>query len=429
MDRFSVFSDEKLREKYYYLKHKSGLDIYVFPKKMTLKTALLGVKFGSVYELGASVDGEVKGFSSGIAHFLEHKLFSSEDGVDAIETLASLGADANAYTSNNKTVYMFSCTENFKEALAELIKFVYRPYFTDENVESEKGIIGQEIKMCLDSPYDAVSQQLLFGLYGNSKLSVDVLGTQESISKITAKELYDCYNSFYRPSNMMLVVAGDIDEGEVISTVDACIDKYNEAQAPSLPELVFDEAVHLSCIEKQMPVSMPIFEIGIKDKMPSKDVNERLSRDVAMTILDEMLFSRAGVLYNELFESGRINESYSYGYSITRDAAFHSIYAEGSDPMGVFEEVKKYIKHSKEKGLDRNDFVRCKRVMMAEFIRDFDSVDDVANSVLNFACEGSDVFEYRKIIDSVSFDDVCKCLEDGFDEARFTISIIKNDTN
>ena len=206
MNRFTTFSDEKLNEKYYYLKHESGLSIYVFPKKMTLKTALLGVKFGSVYEEGATVDCEAKQFPSGIAHFLEHKLFSNADGADACEVLASVGADANAYTSNNKTVYMFSCTENFEKALEKLIGFVYEPYFTKENVKSEKGIIKQEIKMCLDSPYDVVSQNLLMAMYGDCKLSNDVLGTEKTIGKISEKMLYECYDSFYRYSNMALVV-------------------------------------------------------------------------------------------------------------------------------------------------------------------------------------------------------------------------------
>ena len=143
MNKFVTFSDEKINEKYFYLKHESGLDIYVFPKKMTQKTAWLGVKFGSVYEEGTSIDGEIKCFPSGIAHFLEHKLFSSENGIDAAELLGSIGADANAYTSNNKTVYMFSCTENFYNALYELVNFVYHPYFTKDNVKSEKGIITQ----------------------------------------------------------------------------------------------------------------------------------------------------------------------------------------------------------------------------------------------------------------------------------------------
>lgn len=426
MNRFSVFADEKLSERYYYTKHESGLEIFVFPKKMRLKTALLGVKFGSVYEEGAIVDGEVKNYPAGIAHFLEHKLFSSEDGVDAIASLASVGADANAYTSNNKTVYMFSCTENFDSALKGLMDFVYNPYFTEENVESEKGIITQEIKMCLDSPYDVVSQNLLLAMYGDCKLSTDVLGTEKTIAEITDEALYDCYHSFYRYSNMALVVSGDVDNDEVIAIVDVCLPKECDKKEPVLPTVVDENSVHKSYIQRIMNVSMPVFEIGIKDVKPSTVAAERLKRDVAMTILDEMLFSRAGELYNKLFEGGYINESYSYGYSINRDVAFHSIYAEGEDPEAVFEIVKKYVDDVKAKGLGKRDFTRCKRVMMAEFVRDFDSVDDIANSVLNFAFEGSDIFEYRKIIKNVEFSDVCKCLNESFSDDSFALSVIKN---
>ena len=426
MNRFSFSFDKRLNEVYYYAKHSSGLDVFVFPKRMKLKTALLGVKLGSVYEEGALIDGQLKHYPSGIAHFLEHKLFSSEDGVDAVASLASVGADANAYTSNNKTVYMFSCTDNFDKALNGLINFVCTPYFTNENVESEKGIITQEIKMCLDSPYDVVSQNLLLAMYGDCKLSTDVLGTEESIKEITADALYDCYASFYRYSNMVLVVSGDVDKDEVMAAVDATLLDSDSKDAPILPRVFHKKDVERSYIQRIMNVSLPVFEIGIKDEMPSLDACQRLHRDVAMTILDEMLFSRASDFYNELFENGDINESYSYGYSINRDIAFHSIYAEGEDPCAVLEKLKAYIRRVKKNGLCKQDFVRCKRVMMAEFIRDFDSVDDIANSVLNFAFEGGDIFEYCRIIEETTFDDVCKCLDDSFDEECFALSIIKN---
>ncbi|MBO5715876.1 MAG: insulinase family protein, partial [Clostridia bacterium] len=133
-----------------------------------------------------------------------------------------------------------------------------------------------------------------------------------------------------------------------------------------------------------------------------------------------------GELYNELFEGGFINESYSYGYSITRDVAFHSIYGEGENPVLVLEKIKDYIKKTKQKGLCERDFIRCKRVMMAEFLRDFDSVDDIANSLLNIFFDGSNIFEYRKIIEGVTFSDVCACLENYFDDKRFALSVIKN---
>lgn len=426
MTDFKILHDEKINEQYKYLKHKSGLDVYVFPKDMKLKVALLGVKFGSVYEEGAIVDGKNVNFPSGIAHFLEHKLFSNEDGVDACTTLASVGADGNAYTSNNKTVYMFSCTENFNLALEELVDFVCNPYFTKENVKSEVGIITQEIKMCNDSPYDAVSQNLLVALYGDCKLSSDILGTEKTIKKISAEKLYECYNSFYRFSNMSLVVCGDVDENEVLCVLDKILLKEDKREAPKLPCVSTHRRVVQPLIERIMPVSMPIFEIGIKDFQPNANVEERLQRDVAMTILDEIIFSRAGELYNKMFESGLINESYTYGYSTTRDVAFHSVYGEGEDPNLVLKTIKEHIAKIKQNGINERDFIRCKRVMMAEYLRDFDSVDDIANSLLNLVFEGSDVFKYRKIIEQVTLKDVEKCLNESFDEECFALSVIKN---
>ena len=426
MSNFTILRDPKINEEYKYLKHKSGLDVYIFPKKMKLKVALLGVKFGSVYEEGAIVDGERVNFPSGIAHFLEHKLFSNEDGVDACSLLASVGADGNAYTSNNKTVYMFSCTDNFKSALKGLVDFVYNPYFTKENVKSEMGIITQEIKMCNDSPYDVVSQNLLLALYGDCKLSNDVLGTEKTIRKISSEKLNVCYNAFYRKSNMALVMCGDIDENEVLSVLDEKLVEDDKRQAPILPRFTTERASVQNYIEKNMQVSMPILEIGIKDYQPSENPEERLLRDVAMTILDEIIFSRAGELYNSMFESGLINESYTYGYSTTRDVAFHSIYAESENPQKVLQTIKEYINKFKQNGINERDFIRCKRVMMAEYLRDFDSVDDIANSLLNLVFEGSDVFKYRKLIEQVSLQDVEKCLYSSFDEECFALSVIKN---
>jgi predicted Zn-dependent peptidase len=225
---------------------------------------------------------------------------------------------------------------------------------------------------------------------------------------------------------MALVICGDIDENSVLRVVNEVLPKREEKEKPILPRLKYQSDSVFPYIEKIMPISKPIFEIGIKDDYPSEVPGERLKRDVAMTILDEILFSRAGELYNELFESGMINESYTYGYSTTRDVAFHSIYGESEEPQAVLSRVKKYIADVKERGLSERDFIRCRRVMQAEFIRDFDSVDDVANSLLNLVFEGSDSFEYRKIIEELTFSDVCELLYSAFDEERFTISIIKN---
>lgn len=424
-ERFELFTDKRLGESYYRIRHACGLDAYVIPKKMTTKTALLGVRLGSLYEKGAVSDGRVLSFPSGSAHYLEHKLFTNEGDTDAAQELAALGADANAYTSNNKTVYMFSCTENFNASLEALVNFVYHPYFTDENVESERGIISQEIRMCLDSPYDAVAQGLLEALYGEGVISTDVLGTEKTIAQISAGSLYECYGAFYRYSNMALVVCGDVDPNDVVDVLDRTLPRDRSAAAPELPSLEYCREAVTPHIEKYMPVSAPVFEIGIKDDHPSENVFERMRRDAVMTVLDEIIFSQTGELYNELFEGGHINESYSYGYSSTRDVAFHSIYAEGEDPAAVLEAIKSCIARMQRSGVRESDFIRCKRVVMAEYIRDLDSVDEAANTLLNMVLDGTDPFEYGRIIESVTLSDVEERLKDAFDDWRFALSVVR----
>ena len=424
VNKITEFSDSKLREKYYHAKHESGLDIYVFPKKMTVSYALLGVNFGSLADKIVLDGGKIKAFPSGIAHFLEHKLFSCEDGSDAFEKFASFGADANAYTSFTKTVYLFSCTENFDRSLAQLVDFVYHPYFTEENVRSERAIIEQEIKMCDDSPYDAVSRDLLYAMYGECAASENPCGSVGSISKITPEMLYECYRLFYRYSNMALIVCGDVDIESVIGIVDRNLPIRERAEVFNVVPMRTDKKVFKDYIEKHMPVGKSIFELGIKDVNISEDPCERLRRDAAMTILDEIIFSRAGDLYNEMFESGLISASYSYGYSMTKELAFHSVYGESDEPKKVLEKIKNYIKKAQENGISKEDFVRCKRILEAEFIRDFDSTDDIANSLLDFVFDGAEMFEYRKIIEDVTYEDVCECLRDAFRDEYFALSVI-----
>lgn len=423
-NNITEFYDGVLREKYFHIKHESGLDIYVFPKKMTSSYALLGTSFGSLADTIIE-NGKEKRFPSGIAHFLEHKLFSCEDGSDAFEKFAELGADANAYTSFGKTVYLYSCTENFYESLEQLVDFVCHPYFTEENVSKEKSIIAQEIKMCDDSPFDMVFRNLLLAMYGECSVSDNICGTVESIDKITPETLYECYRLFYRYSNMALVVCGDVDVQSVIEAVDRSLPERERVMPPEIKEMSTDACVCREYIEEKMPVSRGVFELGIKDTDIPADSYARMKKDAEMTVLAEVIFSRAGELYNEMFESGLIGTAYSYGYSITREVAFHSVYGESDEPKAVAERVKGYIKKLQKEGIDKASFERAKKILIAEFIRDFDSTDDIANSLLNFVFDGGDMFEYRKIIEGVTYEAVCERLQSSFEPEYFALSVIK----
>ena len=206
-----TYKSDLLREEYTKFSHPSGLDIYVFPKKLSTTYAIFGAKYGSIhnrFKLDGESDWTV--VPDGIAHFLEHKLFACPDGTDAFERFSEYGADANAYTSFNKTCYLFSCTDRFEESLGELLDFVTHPYFTEESVNSEIGIISEEIKMYDDNPSDRCFYGMLEGMYKSNSVRRNICGTKKSISRITPELLYSCYNTFYQLSNMALVVCGDV---------------------------------------------------------------------------------------------------------------------------------------------------------------------------------------------------------------------------
>ena len=422
----SVFSSSLLGESYCTYRHASGLTVYVFPKKLTTTYAIMGVKYGSLNN-SFFCNGRKLTVPDGIAHFLEHKLFTNEDGSDSFERFAEHGADANAYTSFNKTAYLFSCTDDYRAPLGELIDFVTHPYFTPESVASEIGIIAEEIKMYEDNPSDRCFYGMLEGMYEHHSIRRNICGTRESISEITPEILYGCYNAFYNLSNMVLIVCGDVEPTEVFSTADAhlpreskpfevMVTNENASESPS---------AFMPYVEKRMQVSKPIFNIGFKDIDIPRDPAKRQKKDAIMAILDEIIFSRAGELYNYLYAGDMVSPNMTYGYSINESAAYNCVAGESDDPCLVLDCIIKHIDKLKTEGLSYDDFLRGKRVMYAEFVKSFDSTDNIANNLLSFFCEGAELLSYADIIDSVSFEDVCSSLEHCFDKNSITLSVIK----
>jgi len=427
MKNFKIYESPLLREKYYQYTHECGLDIYVFPKKFSSTYAILGTRYGSVdNSFGISGEERLTTVPDGIAHFLEHKLFANEDGSDSFERFSALGADANAYTDYDKTAYLFSCTDNFDESLGELIDFVTHPYFTEESVKKERGIIAQEIKMYEDSPAEACYFGMLQGLYEKHCIRRNICGTVESISEITPELLYECYRVFYNPSNMVLIVCGDVDAESVIKTADKHLPQKaektdiirsadNTAEAPS---------AFAPRLRKKMKVSKPIFNIGIKDTdIPSEPI-ERQRKDAGMSILNEILFSRAGKLYSELFEDGLISPDMSYCYTINRSFAFNSIAGEADDPEAVFSKIKAYINDTLTTGLSYEDFERGKRVMYAEFIKEFDSTESIANNLISFIFDSSEILGYAEVISNIDFEYVSSLFSKAFKDEFFTMSVV-----
>ena len=422
------FKSSLLAEEYTKYTHSSGLEIFIFPKKLTTFYAIFGVKYGSIHSSFTSKNepNEEITVPDGIAHFLEHKLFANEDGSDSFERFSELGADANAYTSFNKTAYLFSTTENFYDSLRELIRFVTHPYFSKENIDSEVGIICEEIKMYDDSPSDRCFYGMLEGMYEHHSIRRNICGTAESIKKITPQLLYSCYNSFYNLNNMALFICGDVDENTVLNI---CDELLPQSAAPF--DVIYENEnekeqpyVYQAYVEAKMQVSKPIFNIGIKDTCIPTDGDERQKRDAIYSILDEMIFSRAGELYSSLFERDIISPHLSYGYTISPTSAYNSIAGEAENSKEVLSEILKYIDSLKEKGLSYEDFLRGKRVMYAEFVKSFDSTDNIANNLMSLTFDGAELLSYADTVESVTFDDVKTLFESAFDEEKITLSVV-----
>lgn len=418
-----LFESELLGERYWRTVHPSGLPIYVFPKDMSTTHALFAVNYGSA-DNRPDLSGKAP-FPDGVAHFLEHKLFSNEDGSDSFERFSALGADANAYTSHTRTVYLFSATDRFEESLGELIDFVMHPYFTAQTVKKEQGIIAEEIRMCRDNPYDCCYYNMLEGLYCRHPVKKEICGSISSIGNITEKTLYDCYNAYYRLDNMALVVCGRVTLEQVMTIADEHLPKAPGAKAKKIPAVNEPAGICRPLVEAVGQVAKPVFAIGIKDTDIPADPTARAKRDAGMAILSEMLFSESGELYNRLFDSGLISPEFSADFAITADFGFLQISGEADDPAFVLDEILAYLRELRQKGLSEEDFERCRRVEFAEYLKGFDSPEEIANTLLAFAFDGADIFDYANMLKNTEFSYVKELFETFFDPSRFTLSVVK----
>lgn len=424
MSEIIRFESALLDEEYYKIKHESGLDIFVFPKEMSTTYGVFSVGFGgNVSEY--LCNGESVTIPQGCAHFLEHKLFENEDGSNADDIFAYLGAYDNAYTSNEKTAYLFSATDNVHEAISELLRFVTHPYFTKKTVKKEIGIISEEIRGCVDDPYDRCYMNMLGAMYFENPVRNEICGSEESISKITPEVLYRCCKDFYTPENMVLALCGNVTPDMVIEIVDNEIGIERRPFAATLKGFDEPKQVKSAFVEKRMPVGKPLFCIGIKDCDIPESAFERYKRTEGMNILLHMMFSEAGEFYLEMLESGIVSPGFDSGYSSSAKTAYVMMSGESDDPELLLKRIKGHIAKCRRDGLDRSDFEREKKCVYASYISDFDSTEDIAFALTSYAYDGMDFFEYPKIIDSVTFEYVCELLDTVFADEYFTLSVIR----
>ena len=415
------FVSSKLREKYYEIEHSSGLRIFVMPKEGYNSTyAIIGTPFGSINTEFDIKEGRVR-VPDGIAHYLEHKLFESEDG-DAFAKYAETGANANAYTSFDKTCYLFSCTEQFKKSLSILLELVTKPYFTEETVAKEQGIIGQEIKMYEDSPEWRVLFNLLGAMYHNHPVKVDIAGSIESIAEITPESLYTCYNSYYNLHNMALSVVGNVNVDDVLEICDKYLFDQEKAEVNSIfPEEPYE--IKSDYVEQIFPVAVPIFNLGFKLKADRLHNEEELAH---LDILLFMLASSTSPMYRELMDKNLINSTFSYemfeggGYS----AILFS--GESRDPEKAAEIIKAYFDKAKSEGLDPQDFADAKKATYGDALSSLNSVETIANMLEDFYFSKRKVFDYYDSIGSADADKAMKLLNE-IDTANVSLSVVKGE--
>ena len=413
--------NELLNEKYYDIDHPSGLKILVMPKENYSSTyAIFATKYGSIDTMIQMSDGSFKEIPEGTAHFLEHKLFESED-LDAFERFAKTGASANAYTSFERTGYLFSCSANFKKNLEILLDFVQNPYFTQATVEKEQGIIGQEIDMYKDAPDWEVMFNCLRTMYHNLPVRIDIAGTQESIAQITAKTLYGCYDNFYNLHNMVLAVAGNADVDEIVEVADKVLKpvegKMAQRKVIDEPEEVID-----SYIEEKLSVATPQFMFGFKE---SWNTPERTTKEeISMEILLDMISGQSSELYKRLFDGKLINNSFGFEYFTGFGYSCVLFAGESNDPKKVAEEIVGEIGRFRETGFDETAFERTKKKLYGRMIMGMNDIEGLANNMAVSYFAGEDVFTDFEIFKTVTLDDVNDIFKKTLDENRSVLSVI-----
>lgn len=414
---------ERLGDSYYKIAHQSGLTIYVYPKAgYNSNYAIFGTKYGSINTSFSLDGGPAITVPDGIAHYLEHKLFENEDG-DAFAKYAKTGANANAYTSFDKTCYLFSCTEKFEESMEILLDFVQSPYFTPETVAKEQGIIGQEIKMYDDSPEWRVMFNLLGAMYHNHPVKIDIAGTVESIAEITDQKLYQCYNTFYNLNNMVLCVCGNTTAEEVLRMADNMLKPCEKHKI----ENYFTEEpyeVAQTYVEQKFPVSVELFNLGFKERAGESQLT---SREIAETeILLSLLASSTSDLYRDLMESNLINSS--FGYELFEGPNFNAIIFSGESraPKETAEKIKAYISKIKEQGIQEEDFEISKKAIYGEAVSSLNSVDTIGNMMVDFHFTNRELFTYIDEIANVTFGDIQNRFTQILDVNNCSLSVIKS---
>ncbi len=411
-----------LSETVYWDKLPNGLSVAVVPRPgFTKKLAYFVTDFGAIHTK-FSLNGKEYTVPDGIAHYLEHKMFDMPQR-DVMAEFAAMGAFPNAFTSYDMTAYHFTCTDRFEDCLRLLLEYVSTPYFTQESVDKEQGIIGQEIGMHADNPDAAVFETLMEAMYQRHPIRVPILGTKQTIARITPELLTACHQAFYRPGNMLLCVIGDVDPEQVRQIALEQLPEADHAQV-SRPDR-WEEEMTCRCplTKKHMEVAMPTFQLGFKCQ-PADAGAEAVRAEVVGDLAAEALFGESSGLYLELYEKGLIDSSFGGGYESISGMALLTASGDSNDPEAVRDAIIARAKELASTGIKQEDFLRMKRSALGRRIKDLDSFDAVAFRICAYHFSKYDYFRFPEIYRDVQPEELSQFLQQAVTPDRCSLSII-----
>ena len=402
----------------------NGLTVCVVPRKgFTKRLAYFVTDYGSVHTT-YTLDGEKKVSPAGVAHYLEHKMFDLPGDRDVSAEFAALGAGTNAFTSYDMTAYYFSCTENFEDCLKLLLEFVSIPYFTEESVEKERGIIDQEIGMNEDAPDSVVFENLMRAMYGVHPIRVPILGTSDTIREITPQVLYNCHRAFYAPGNMLLCVVGDVEPERVVRIAQ---EQLGDKKQP-VGEKHKDWDEPMTCpkaeVTAQMEVAMPMFNLAFKCE-PLGTGDEAIREEMVADLAAEALFGESSELYLKLYEEGLIDSSFGGGFETIDGCAMLLCSGDSENAHAVREAILAQAEKLSREGLPESDFLRMKRSALGRRIRGLDSFDATCFRVCAYHFSDFDYFRFPEVYRLITADEIIAFLSRVVKRERCCLSIIE----
>lgn len=401
----------------------NGLTVAVLPRAgFSKKLAYFVTDFGSMHTQ-FTFEGCEHTVPAGVAHYLEHKIFDMPDGRDVSAEFAAMGAITNAFTSYDLTAYYVSCTDHFRECLHLLLEFVSTPYFTQESVEKERGIIDQEIAMSMDTPDNCIFETLMQNTYHVHPIRVPILGTRETIRQITPDILHLCHRAFYAPGNMMLCVVGDVDPDEVVCVAREVLGDESRPVAVKQTHWDEPESIRVPYSVSRMEVAMPTFSMAFKcGSVPNGD--EGVRREVIADLAAEALFGESSELYLKLYEDGLIDSAFGGGFEAIDDCAMLTCSGDSDDPEAVRDALIAQAERVVAQGISEEAFGRMKRSALGRRIRGLDSFDSTCFRICAYHYSGFEYFRFPEIYQTVTADDLCAFLSRVVTQENCSLSVI-----